>query len=565
MKNLLRGWSMILLAAVAAAAITIIVARNPRGYPAVVNGLTVATSSLTSAAQFDTSHSQTLAASGGTSPYTWQLLAQSDYNPGTWQLSSGGVLTNLMPVLLNVETANIVVKVTDSASPTAATAVRTLPITVTRTVPAGAAAQGYTQLLWASKPTLSNIYFGGYGTSPGLPWSSGWPYSGVIPGAGLYSMSLSGVLQMTQSGATHTEDPSNGTTPIIAAVRLSNGSNVPIASTVPVIPAGNGYTIATTTSISTNNPEYRGGVFTFPTQHNVANTQDIDPNDGSNHRWLEKDTWEGSGTNGRTTTGWNGAFRWAGTVVNLNGTASGVDITQEHMFETDYVPSGCTANRYLDNVSNGSMVVWNAASSPLNTEQCAWINGMTDFPMIGAFQDDWGTPYTQSVYEVAIYVPPLAISTTSPLTSATQSLVYSSGSPLQTMAATGGGPPYTWTLTSQSGGSNTWAVNSSTGAITGTPGAAETDTLNIKVTDSSSTSVTVGPSAFTLVVNSRRRLSRGRMDRPAAFRSGERLVFLYAHCDGRHGALYLFADIRHIARRLEPYDRHSLRNAYLDD
>lgn len=71
---------------------------------------------------------------------------------------------------------------------------------------------------------------------------------------------------------------------------------------------------------------------------------------------------------------------------------------------------------------------------------------------------------------------PVSITTTSPLPGATQAVAYS-----DTMAATGGTTPYTWSLTSQTG-SNTWAVSSS-GVVTGTPTVVETDTLVIKVTD----------------------------------------------------------------------------------
>jgi hypothetical protein len=71
----------------------------------------------------------------------------------------------------------------------------------------------------------------------------------------------------------------------------------------------------------------------------------------------------------------------------------------------------------------------------------------------------------------------LAITTTSPLPNATQGNAYT-----DTMAATGGTLPYTWSLTSQTG-SNGWAV-SSAGVVSGTPATAETDSLVIKVTDS---------------------------------------------------------------------------------
>jgi hypothetical protein len=73
----------------------------------------------------------------------------------------------------------------------------------------------------------------------------------------------------------------------------------------------------------------------------------------------------------------------------------------------------------------------------------------------------------------------LYITTTSPLSTATQGSAYSF-----TMAAVGGTAPYTWSLTSQTG-SNSWSLSSG-GVITGTPANVETDSLVIKVTDSAS-------------------------------------------------------------------------------
>src|SRR5580698_4815337 len=80
----------------------------------------------------------------------------------------------------------------------------------------------------------------------------------------------------------------------------------------------------------------------------------------------------------------------------------------------------------------------------------------------------------------AVFTIPISavtITTSSPLPNATQGSPYS-----DTLAATGGTPPYTWNLLSQSG-SNSWSLSSS-GVLTGTPPNLETDTLTIQATDS---------------------------------------------------------------------------------
>jgi len=107
---------------------------------------------------------------------------------------------------------------------------------------------------------------------------------------------------------------------------------------------------------------------------------------------------------------------------------------------------------------------------------------------------------TSAVQSEHYTINALTITTAQPLNNATQETVYTTGSPLQTMAATGGTPSYSWTLNSQSGGSNVWYLSSS-GAIYGTPTTVETDTLNISVVDSASpTPTTVGPKPFPLSV-----------------------------------------------------------------
>jgi len=70
-----------------------------------------------------------------------------------------------------------------------------------------------------------------------------------------------------------------------------------------------------------------------------------------------------------------------------------------------------------------------------------------------------------------------AITTASPLPNATQSGAYST-----TIAAGGGVTPYTWSISSQTG-LNTWAINASTGVLSGTPSTVETDTIVVQVLD----------------------------------------------------------------------------------
>ncbi len=172
-----------------------------------------------------------------------------------------------MPTLLNVETANVQFKVTDNVG---ATAIRTLPITVNRSVPAGASALGYGSLLYSNQPATTSIYTGACrATVPGVAWSSGWPFNStpIPPASSLYTMSASGVLQMYQAGGG--TGPSS-TTPGITGAQLYNSTiNAPVASTLPLFYAGNGYCISGKLQSSVADTTIRPTIFTFPTAHNV--------------------------------------------------------------------------------------------------------------------------------------------------------------------------------------------------------------------------------------------------------------------------------------------------------
>ena len=85
--------------------------------------LAVTTSSLPTARQVST-YSATLTAAGGTAPYHWSV---SGSLPAGLSLSAAGIITG---TATSLGTTNVTVKVTDSATPAAASATRTLPLTV---------------------------------------------------------------------------------------------------------------------------------------------------------------------------------------------------------------------------------------------------------------------------------------------------------------------------------------------------------------------------------------------------------------------------------------------------
>src|SRR5205814_1142993 len=87
--------------------------------------------------------------------------------------------------------------------------------------------------------------------------------------------------------------------------------------------------------------------------------------------------------------------------------------------------------------------------------------------------------------------PPLSITTASPLVSGTVGTAYS-----QPLAATGGTPPYAWSVISGSLPAGL-TLNATSGAISGTPTTAGTSNFTVQVTDSSSGKAS---KAFTLKI-----------------------------------------------------------------
>src|SRR5439155_16826848 len=82
-------------------------------------------------------------------------------------------------------------------------------------------------------------------------------------------------------------------------------------------------------------------------------------------------------------------------------------------------------------------------------------------------------------FSIAIDPPPLSITTVPPLPAATVGTSYS-----QTLAATGGTPPYSWSVAS--GALPAGLTFSVAGVISGTPAAASACSFTVQVTDSGS-------------------------------------------------------------------------------
>jgi hypothetical protein len=183
-------------------------------------------------------YTQTLAVTGGTTPYTWAIA--SGTLPAGLSLSSGGVISGT-PTAAGGPTS-VTFRVTDSGSATAtkvlSITINTPPSITTSSLPNGTVGVAYTQTLAATGGTTPYTWGIASGTLPaGLALSSGGVISGTPTAAGGPS---SVTFRMTDSGgatATKVLSITINTPPSITTSSLPNGT-VGVAYTQTLVATG---------------------------------------------------------------------------------------------------------------------------------------------------------------------------------------------------------------------------------------------------------------------------------------------------------------------------------------
>ncbi len=200
---------------------------------AAVTPVTISTGSVSSG-QVGTAYSTTLAASGGTTPYSWSI--SSGALPAGVTLSAAGTISGT-PTASGSFT--FTAKVTDSTTPTAQTATKSFALTVaaavspvtitTSTLPAGQVGVAYSTLLAASGGTTPYSWSLGSGILPaGLSLSTGGTLSGTPTTAGSFTFTI----KVTDSTTPTTQTATNSLTFTAAA------ANGPVQITTTTVPAG---------------------------------------------------------------------------------------------------------------------------------------------------------------------------------------------------------------------------------------------------------------------------------------------------------------------------------------
>jgi hypothetical protein len=190
----------------------------------IVSVLAITTTSLPNGS-VGTTYSQPLAATGGTSPYTWRLI--SGALPAGLSLSSSGVISGTPTA---AGTATFTVKVTDSTTPTPQSASQPLSTTV------NGASGGALTITTTSLPAgvLSVAYTSTVAVSGGIPPYSWSVTSGSLP-AGLTLNTSTGVISGTPTTAatsafTVTVTDSSTPTPLTQSRALSITINTAVAA-----------------------------------------------------------------------------------------------------------------------------------------------------------------------------------------------------------------------------------------------------------------------------------------------------------------------------------------------
>jgi hypothetical protein len=448
-------------------------------------------------------YSQTLTATGCAGPYTWSVL--SGTLPGGFSLSSGGVISGTPTV---GGSFTFFVQVTGSGCSGGATfTLHVGPwITTWPVLPTAAVGAGYSQALSAAGGAPPYAWSVASGTLPaGFTLSS----AGVISGAPTTAeASTFGITVTDSAAATASQTFSLTVNPPrsqLSVQYLLTATGGPSASLI--VPAFIATDVVVAASALTSCTYY-------PTDTCVyAAVSPSGP--GSGGRYLEFDIAGQSGGGGLGGSAWyfqDGAFTSIGEYSSVTGATSATlsvsyiptpDTPPATLFTslpkvliatTPLLPGGAVGAAYWQ-ILSGSLgsppYTWSVAPGTLPAGLSLSSSGVISGTPTATGTSTFGITVTDSAYNtesqtflLTVYpFGPLAITTASALPGAVAGTVYS-----QTLTASGGVPPYTWSRTAV-GTPPAGLALSSAGVISGTPTAVGTSVFGIAVTDSTSATV----------------------------------------------------------------------------
>ena len=426
--------------------------------------LTITTTSPLPAATVNTAYSQTFAAMGGAgSPYSWSASGL----PSWLSMSAGGVLTG-NPTSSSVD-STFTVTVKDSSNNSVSgpfTLPVNLAITTTSPLPSATINATYSQT------------FAAVGGAGGYTWSAtGLPSWLTLTSAGALT---GGPLPSSAVNATFT-------------VKVTDSASVS---------ATGSFTVPVTLTIVTTSPLPAATV-------NTAYSQTLTAGGGAGGY-----TWSATGLPSWLTVTSAGALMGTppSSAVNASFTAKVTDSANASatgsftvpvtltITTTSPLPTATTGSAYTQTfgaVGGAGGYTWSATGLPswLTLNSAGALMGTPPGPGPVNFnvtvKDSSGTTAT-GPFTLPVNAAPLVITTNSPLNSGTVGVAYS-----QTLAGSGGVPPYVWSVTAGAL-PNGLGLGGTSGAISGTPTAAGAFTFTIQLSDSASTTPVTKPFTITI-------------------------------------------------------------------
>ena len=464
-------------------AITVTDSTNPTHQTASVNlslrigaGLTITTATLpggTANAQY----SATLAASGGTQPFTW---ASTGLPAGLSLNASTGAITGTPTA---AGTSSVAVTVTDSTSPTHQTATANFsivigpPLTITTSsLPAGAVTAPYSITL-AVSGGQGPYTWGATGLPPGLSLN---PANGVISGTPTSAVTNTVVITVTDSTL-----PTHLTATKSLSISIAGALNI---STTSLPDAIQNASYSVTLQAGGGTMPYTWAASGLPAGLSINTSTGV----------------IGGAPSAAGTSSVNITLTDATLPTHLTATANlSLTVRAPLTITTSALAAGAVSTAYTASLAaaNGTPpFTWSVTSGmpaglSINpsTGVISGTPSASGTSTLAVRVTDATAPTAQvSTRNLSLTIAPALTITTATLPDGTVGTAYST-----TLSAGGGNQPYSWAATGLPAG---LSINAASGAITGTPSADGTSTVAVTVTDSTGTTHAVATKNLSLSV-----------------------------------------------------------------